>query len=740
MPTNRAAINALLRQMEGPIASAFAHAIATAKGRVQLERIITAIEHGNIDKVMESIGFRESMYSGLSEEIRAAYAQGGAFTLAKNVPAKYNMDFDISNPRAESWLRFNSSKLITGDLLVGQRTAIRVMLENGMEFGKNPRSVALDIVGRISKETGRRAGGVIGLNAPQAEWLKNMRNTLEHNPRAYFIEDQITGKMKPRFTLSDRRFDKTVEKAIRTKTPIPEATRNQIAGNYENRLLKLRGDTIGRTEALRALNESADEALRQVVDDGLAPADSIIRIWRHSFSQNEREGHLMMDGQEAKLGEYFHNPLTGAALQYPGDGGPEESINCRCWVEQQIDFVAVEQAKEGTKAKPVQPKPTTAKPTAVKPTAAKPIAPIAAMPPPAPKPVVAPNAPPIPKPATLNGIGAPVVRQEWMSEWVKVGTFDTKRLSRLYTKLDDPGQLHEGGGAFHRTGSLNMDSYPAPNPLNQSVMRHEWGHYLDFELGKRIKDSSAFLHEKLLNLLGSSNLSKKGYASGWTKAQAALNSDKKYLEKLGSKIYKKVFPLKKDRLISSGRLDWAWEERSKSLWAAQDPEKINAARKVLQESDSLVAKVWRRLEDDVSLSDNHALMFADAVKTGDASVLLSGRGMWLRAIRFSEAGNDGVFSALSDYLGAITQENIAGYDAWGFGHGKGYYFDKKLPSSLRVSAARHYQGTEAFANITSMEKMRRTDPLLDEILKTFAPKYTKWYDDLIDALNDAMQG
>ncbi len=109
-------------------------------------------------------------------------------------------------------------------------------------------------------------------------------------------------------------------------------------------MLKHRGDTIGRTETLRAVNEASDEALRQVVDEGLAPKNAVARIWRHSYSRNEREGHVMLSGEERGIEEYFVNPLTGNAMKHPGEGPGSETINCRCYLEHKIDFVAVERA------------------------------------------------------------------------------------------------------------------------------------------------------------------------------------------------------------------------------------------------------------------------------------------------------------------------------------------------------------------------------------------------------------
>jgi hypothetical protein len=106
-------------------------------------------------------------------------------------------------------------------------------------------------------------------------------------------------------------------------------------------LLKLRGDTIGRTEALQAFNAAADESLRQVIDEGLAEPQDARRIWVHSGNDNERPGHLQLAGEAVGLNEPWVNPITGVSLMHPGDGPASETINCRCGVRHDIDFGAV---------------------------------------------------------------------------------------------------------------------------------------------------------------------------------------------------------------------------------------------------------------------------------------------------------------------------------------------------------------------------------------------------------------
>lgn len=334
MALTRSQMNALLREYEKLTSKTYLTSVQRAKLRANIKALAQAIETGDIDRIMLASGIREGMYSSFTESIRNAYLESGIFILAADIPKRFAMEFDINNPRAESWLRNNSSQLITGRLMPEQREAIQVMLRDGMIKGKNPRSVALDIVGRMSQVTGRRSGGVIGLTSQQATYVTNMADDLaDLNSERYFNRK-----------LRDRRFDNIVQQSMDSGKPLPAAKRQQIVNHYEDRMLKHRGDNIGRTEVLKSLNEASDEAMRQVVEEGLAPRQAVTKIWRHSFGANEREGHIMMDGQRRKLDEYFVNPITGVPLPYPGAGPASEIINCRCWVEHQVDFVAVELA------------------------------------------------------------------------------------------------------------------------------------------------------------------------------------------------------------------------------------------------------------------------------------------------------------------------------------------------------------------------------------------------------------
>ena len=334
MAVTRSKMERFLRKLEPPVYAAIMNAIKGAQVRANVEAMMRAIAAGDVDSLVYAAGVRGGMWSGVTEAVRSGYGISGAQRIADDVPASLGATFDINNPRAEAWLRKHSSQLITGTLVPEQRGAIQAILESGMARGAGPRTTALDIVGRVSKETGKRTGGVLGLTRQQAQWVTNAEQDLLDFNERYF--DRV---------LRDKRYDKSVRASFETGKPLPEATRKKAIGSYENRMLKHRADTIARTESLAALNEASDEALRQVVQEGLAPNNAVKRIWRHSFAANEREGHLRMNGIERGIDESFTNPVTGAVLKHPGAGPGSETINCRCYLEHRIDFIKVEKAK-----------------------------------------------------------------------------------------------------------------------------------------------------------------------------------------------------------------------------------------------------------------------------------------------------------------------------------------------------------------------------------------------------------
>ena len=337
-PTQAEVFADLLTRYEREIAEGFRRAVDDLGAQADLARIIDALARNDLAGALAALNIEPAAYGPLLDAVQRAYADGGATAAgfaSAQTPAAVVIRFDGRNIRAEQWLRQQSSTLVTR-IIADQRTAVRSALTAGMARGDNPRTVALDIVGRINRATGRREGGILGLTSAQEGYVANARAELASGDatslRAYL------GRQR-----RDKRFDRSIAKAIREETPLPADIQRKAIVAYERRLLQLRGETIGRTEALTSLHAGQQEAYIQAVEAGRVSEGHIRRTWRSAGDLRVRHSHIGLNGDTVGLKEPFTSP-TGARLMYPGDtslgAGPAETIQCRCTVSVRIDFLA----------------------------------------------------------------------------------------------------------------------------------------------------------------------------------------------------------------------------------------------------------------------------------------------------------------------------------------------------------------------------------------------------------------
>lgn len=93
---------------------------------------------------------------------------------------------------------------------------------------------------------------------------------------------------------------------------------------------------IVRTEQHRAANVALEAAMTEAKEAGESLGIRIAKRWLTAHDPDVRDSHDYMDGQLADELGYFYSD-TGAMTQYPGGFGlPEEDINCRCTMTQEI--------------------------------------------------------------------------------------------------------------------------------------------------------------------------------------------------------------------------------------------------------------------------------------------------------------------------------------------------------------------------------------------------------------------
>lgn len=208
---------------------------------------------------------------------------------------------------------------------------VRSVLLDSLQRGQNPRTAALELVGKVNRSTGKRQGGFIGLTDQQSGYVRNAQDELRNLNRGYFSK-----------SLRDKRYDATVGKAIKSGKPLPESVILRITGRYKDRLLKHRADGIAQTEMIDALRAGRHEGYVQLVESGAVVEEQITREWDSTGDRVVRPDHQILDGQKVKgLTEPFLAP-DGSRMMFPGDrslGAPtKQTIRCRCFEKVKINF------------------------------------------------------------------------------------------------------------------------------------------------------------------------------------------------------------------------------------------------------------------------------------------------------------------------------------------------------------------------------------------------------------------
>lgn len=341
----------LLDQMEPEVRQAFLDAIDDITDETQVAALEEAIKTGNVEHALSILNLDPVVFSKVADTVSDVYkyaavltAEAARATINPQTGVRVIFRFNVRSPPAEEWLRVESSKLVVG-LSNTARKTVRQTLSDGIAVGQNPRTTALDIVGRISKVTGRREGGTVGLTPQMQQYVQNAKlELLSGDPT--MLANYLTRVRR------DARFDAKVHRAIATGKPIPVDDVTKMIGRYSDSLLQLRGENIARTETLLSLHAGQAESIRQMIETGKVHEDDVVKIWRTNRDGRERRSHHILHGKKVAYPAYFISPETGAKMLHPGDRAhgafPEDVINCRCHAEYKIDYIgaAVRQAKK----------------------------------------------------------------------------------------------------------------------------------------------------------------------------------------------------------------------------------------------------------------------------------------------------------------------------------------------------------------------------------------------------------
>jgi hypothetical protein len=309
-------------------------AIRSITNRANLAVIARLLENGDIEGAFRALNIDPASEFALIHQ--QAFNEGGA-AAANSIPPiqqpaghSLRIVFNVRSSSAEAWVSQHSSKLIT-EVVDDQRDMIRGFLQRGLAAGQNPRTVALDLVGRTSAASRARTGGVIGLHSTQEAWLASYVDDL-HSTDAVALRRLLDRGLR------DKRFDVAVTKAIREGRGLPADTQIKMRTTYANKALKWRADNISRTETLRALGAAQTEAYQQAIDKGHLDKSLIRRFWETAGDERVRPTHRLIPGMN-KDGRAWDEPFQtpdGPSMHAPHDSDEQ----CRCLEVVRINFLA----------------------------------------------------------------------------------------------------------------------------------------------------------------------------------------------------------------------------------------------------------------------------------------------------------------------------------------------------------------------------------------------------------------
>lgn len=236
--------------------------------------------------------------------------------------AKKLLTFDAADPGVLSWAERNKLDLVR-DLTFEQRSLVRAMLIRIDEEGTNPLEAARDIL------------DAIGLTPTQEAAVQSYRRALRAGQYGEALQRELSSGVS----------DRVIAAAQRASAALTDTQIETAVARYRANYIRLRAETIARTEGLRIAHQGSDALYRQAVARGDIDSDQLVCEWLHSpraQSKHEREFHKAMHGQQRAWGVPFVSGL-GNELRFPCDPNApaEETINCRCARTVRIQPVAI---------------------------------------------------------------------------------------------------------------------------------------------------------------------------------------------------------------------------------------------------------------------------------------------------------------------------------------------------------------------------------------------------------------
>jgi hypothetical protein len=303
-------LNRLVDQQETRIANIFRTAISELKNEVDLDALATELEQGRVNDALARLQHAADSLGAASNVAFVTSGQSTSDFLSNAGLGR--IVFDQVNLYAVAAMQASRLELIR-EFSAEQLRATSLALQSGVAGGLNPR------------EQARNFRDSIGLTQQQWTHVASYRAALERVGTDPDAAQNALGR-----ALRDGRGDKSILAAARANRPLPPEKIDWMVERYTARYVKHRSEVIGRTEAMRAVNQGNEEAYRQAIASGTLQAEHLSREWRTRIDGRERRTHMFLNGQKRSWGETW--VTENGELRYPGDpeAPAKETIQCRC--------------------------------------------------------------------------------------------------------------------------------------------------------------------------------------------------------------------------------------------------------------------------------------------------------------------------------------------------------------------------------------------------------------------------
>ena len=287
-----------------------------------LTELTRLIESGSMESALLGFGRTAGVFSNRVSQSTVLAGQRLARQLSTALGRE--VSFNLADPRLAQLIeqsRFRTVQAITSQA----RSAANEALGFARARGLNLRRQAMEVRNSI------------GLTTPQVRAIERYREAL------------VTGNRSAlRNVLRDRRFDRTVRRAIESGEPLTGAQMSRMVRRYRERQLRFRAETVARTESLRAVHEGQELAVDQLVEGGELQQEDIQSVWFTRRDERVRGSHRTMHRQKREHGVPFTSG-NGVSLRFPGDPSApaSETARCRCRVRKMINARKTRPAEAG---------------------------------------------------------------------------------------------------------------------------------------------------------------------------------------------------------------------------------------------------------------------------------------------------------------------------------------------------------------------------------------------------------